>query len=82
MKQPVLKALIEAGSVREVDVIGQGSVFGIRFRVGMTQHVLETARGGARTFAGLQPCAAYLRSLGIGHIRVDLTGWTPDQKGF
>lgn len=82
MKQIPFKALIDAGSIREVDVIGQGREWMIRFRIGMNDHVLHTARGDVRTFAGLQACVSYLRDLGIGHVRVDMTNWNPKQEGF
>ena len=78
MQLPKLKVLIEAGAVREVEVIHEaagGWVVWITHatRGGERREALERQRGGARGFATLDAVARALAGLGLPAFRVDAT---------
>jgi hypothetical protein len=81
MQVPKLKVLVEAGAVREVEVIHEaaaGWVVWITYasRHGERREVLERQRGGARAFATLHAVARALAGLGLPTFRVDAAGLT------
>ena len=85
MQIPKLNVLVEAGAVREVEVLheatGDGWTVQITYasRHGERCEVLERQRGGARGFATLDAVARCLAGLGLPTFRVDAHGLTGEE---
>lgn len=80
LKLETLRALIEAGSVREAVAIGKGPSWSLLFKVGMTERSLVAQRGNIRQFRNLETALALVRDLGIGRASVDLSSWDSAQR--
>ena len=81
MQVPKLKVLVEAGAVREVEVLhdavdASGWTVHVTYssRHGERREVLERQRGGARVFATLDAVARGLAGLGLTGFRVHAAG--------
>ena len=78
MQVPKLKVLIEAGAVREVEIIHEAGGWAVWIvhasRQGERREVLERQRGGARVFATLDAAARALAGLGLTAFRVNAAG--------
>ena len=80
MQIPKMKVLVEAGAVREVEVLheatGDGWTVQITYasRRGERCEVLERQRGGVRVFATLDAVARCLAGLGLPEFRVHVAG--------
>ncbi|HPE70585.1 MAG TPA: hypothetical protein PK018_00200 [Candidatus Competibacter sp.] len=85
MQVPKLKVLIEAGVVREVEVLHDAAADGWTVRVsyatraGERIEVLERQRGGVRVFATLDAVARGLAGLGLPAFRVHAAGLTGEE---
>ncbi len=78
MQVPKLKVLVEAGAVREVEIIHEAAGWTVwvthATRHGERRAVLERQRGGARGFATLDAAARCLAGLGLPAFRVETAG--------
>lgn len=85
MQIPKMKVLVEAGAVREVEVLheatGDGWTVQITYasRRGERCEVLERQRGGVRVFATLDAVARCLAGLGLTAFRVNAHGLTDEE---
>jgi len=84
MQVPKLKVLVEAGVVREIEVLHEaadGWVVWITHatRSGERREALERQRGGARVFATLDAVARRLAGLGLPAFRVNARGLAGDE---
>lgn len=85
MQIPKLKVLVEAGAVREVEVLheatGDGWTVQITYvsRHGERREALERQRGGVRVFATLDAVARGLAGLGLTAFRVNVAGLTGEE---
>lgn len=80
IKLDTLKALVEAGTVREAVAIGDGDRWSLVVKVGMTERPLIAQRGNVRQFRNLETGLALLRSVGVGRCSVHLSSWDPAQR--
>lgn len=81
MDERTLRTLIEAGRVKGVQIIADGSRFHVDV-VTTNQGSLTatTAKGAIKTFATLDATAKWVRSLGIGKAQLDVAHWDTQQK--
>ena len=85
MQIPKMKVLVEAGAVREVEVLheatGDGWTVQITYvsRHGERREALERQRGGVRVFATLDAVARGLAGLGLTAFRVNVAGLTGEE---
>ena len=77
IKEPVLRELVQASPSLAAIVTGQDRGFALSIRLGSTERVLSTTRGGVRMFASLDTAAAFVSDLGILHFEVDMSGHEP-----
>lgn len=80
LKLETLRALIEAGTVREVIAVGNGPSWSLLFKVGMTERALVAQRGNVRTFKNLETALALVRSEGVARASVDFANWDASQR--
>jgi len=77
-----LKALIEAGAIRRVRIIGEGSIFRVEADTQSDPIIVNTLAGKLKTWSTLDAAAKWIHSLGIGSLQVDLEKWQPEQRGM
>lgn len=82
MNEKTLRALIEAGAVKKVRIIAEGSVIYVEADAGKQTMTAQTVKGQLKTWRSLDSAAKWVRSLGIGVAQLDIAKWQPEQKGF
>ena len=81
MNEPTLRALIEAGSVKQLHIVADGALFHVNIVTTKKGTVTaQTTTGRVKTWATLDAVARWVRTLGIGKIQLDLTHWQSQQK--
>ena len=81
MNEPTLRALIEAGSVKQLHIVADGALFHVNVVTTKKGTVTaQTTTGRVKTWATLDAVARWVRTLGIGKIQLDLTHWQSQQK--
>jgi hypothetical protein len=80
LDEKTLKALVTAGAVRRVDIIASGARFHVEATTPNGAIAAQTRRGKIRTWATLDAAARWVRGLGIGGVRLNLTHWQPEQR--
>ena len=82
MNIKILRALIEAGAIKRVNIIGEGSFFRIEAVTPNGVNSVNTVNGKLKTWTNLDAAAKWLRNLGIGNCEVNLSRWQPEQKAM
>ena len=83
MDEKSLRLLIEAGSVKQMRIIGDGALFHVDVVTAKKGAVTAlTAKGAVKTWATLDATAKWIRSLGIGKAQLDVARWDTRQKGL
>lgn len=80
MDEKTLRALITAGAVKKIHIIGNGARFHVEAATPNGSLTAETRRGKVKTWVTLDAAARWVRSLGIGSAHVNLAGWQPAQR--
>ena len=80
MDSKIFRALIQAGAVRQVRIIADGSRFRVEVDTGTDTAILHTLKGQLKTWGSLNAAARWLHTLGIGKCQLELGGWQPSQK--
>lgn len=82
MDEKMLKALVAAGAVRKISIIGHGARFHIEANTPNGPVTAETRKGKVKTWVTLDAAAKWVRSLGVGSASVNLARWQPGQRGL
>ena len=83
MDEKTLRALIEAGSVKQMRIIGDGALFHVVVVTAKKGSITATtAKGTVKTWSTLDATARWIRSLGIGKAQLDVARWNTQQKGL
>ena len=82
MNEQVIRALVEAGAVRQVRIVGHQGSFRVEIQTANGTGVAQTLKGKAKAWTSLNAAAKWVRSIGIGEAKLLLTHWTPDQKSM
>ena len=80
MDERTLKALVTAGAIRNVTIIASGARFHVEARTPNGGITAETQKGKVKTWATLDAAARWVRGLGVGDVKVNLTHWQPGQR--
>ena len=81
MDEKTLRVLIEAGSVKQMHIIGDGALFHVDVVTAKKGAVTAlTAKGTVKTWSTLDATARWVRSLGIGKAQLDVSRWRPGQR--
>ena len=80
MDEKTLKALVAAGAVRNIDIIASGARFHVEAKTLNGAITAETRKGKVKTWVSLDAAARWVRRLGVGGARVNLTHWQPGQR--
>jgi hypothetical protein len=80
MDERLMKALVAAGAVKRIDIIGNGARFHVEASTPNGPVTAETQKGKVKTWATLDAAAKWVRSIGIGSANINLARWQPGQK--
>lgn len=80
MDERTLRALVAAGAVSRIDIIATGARFHVEARTPNGAVTAETRKGKVKTWATLDAAARWVRNLGVGGARINLTHWQPGQR--
>ena len=82
MNEKTLRALVEAGAVKRVRIIGNGAFFHVEADTPNGSVTAFTLKGVVKTWSSLDTAAKWVRSLGIGTAQINIAKWQPGQKGL
>lgn len=80
MDERTLKALVAAGAVKNVNIIASGARFHIEATTPAGAITAQTRKGKVKTWVSLDAAARWVRGLGVGGARINLTHWQPGQR--
>jgi hypothetical protein len=80
MDERMLKALVAAGAVRNINIIASGARFHVEAKTPNGSITAETLKGTVKTWVSLDAAAKWVRRLGVGAAQVNLTHWQPGQR--
>ena len=80
MDERTLKALVSAGAIRKIEIIASGARFHVEASTATGAVTAETRKGKVKTWVTLDAAARWVRNLGIGGARINLTHWQPSQR--
>ena len=79
MDERTLKALVSAGAVKRVRIIGDGALFHVEADTPTGAVAAMTLKGAPKTWRSLDAAAKWVRRLGVGTAQVELARWQPRQ---
>jgi len=82
MNEKTLRALVEAGAVKRVRIIAAGARFHVEADTATATVVAATTKGVPKTWGSIDASAKWLRGLGIGIAQLDVSRWSPGQRGL
>ena len=82
MNEKTLRALVEAGAVKKIKIIGDGAFFHVEVITLNGSVIAQTNKGDIKTWSSLDTSAKWVRSLGIGEAQLFISKWRPDQRGL
>jgi hypothetical protein len=80
MDGKTLKALVEAGAVKRIRIIGDGNLFHVEIDTQTGPVIANTLKGKLKTWSTLDAAAKWVHSLGIGRLQLIIDRWQPNQK--
>lgn len=79
MNERELKLLLEAGALKSIQVIAQGSLFHVEAKTTAGSKVVMTGRGEVRQWRSIDSCAKWLRKAGFGRFELVMDHWSAGQ---
>ncbi len=80
MDGKTLRALVEAGAIRKIRIIGEGSNFRVEADTQAGTNIIYTSTGKLKQWRTLDAAAKWIHSMGIGTLQVELEKWQPKQR--
>jgi hypothetical protein len=80
MDEKMLKAMVAAGAIKNIDIIASGARFHVEAKTPNGAITAETRKGKVKTWVTLDAAAKWVRGLGMGGARINLTHWQPGQR--
>jgi len=82
MDEKMLRAMVAAGAVKNINIIATGARFHIEAKTPNGAITAETRQCKVKTWVTLDAAAKWVRKLGAGGAHVNLTHWQPAQREF
>ncbi len=80
MDEKMIRALVSAGAIKKINIIGNGARFHIEANTPNGAITAETQKGKIKTWVTLDAAAKWVRSMGIGTANINLARWQPGQR--
>jgi hypothetical protein len=83
MHNKMLQGLVEAGAVKAVSIIANGTIIHAEiFTLSGDKKVITTHAGSIKTWASIDSAAKWLKKVGLGTIKLEVGKWSPNQKSM
>jgi len=82
MNEKMLRAIVEAGGVKQIRIIADGARFHIEADTHTGTITAATLQGKVKTWATLDAAAKWVKGIGVGNAKVDIARWHPSQRGM
>ena len=83
MNNKILKGLVEAGAIKAVSIIANGSIVHAEIvTLSGDKKVITTQAGAIKTWGTIDSAAKWLKTIGLGTIKLEVGKWLPNQKGL
>ena len=83
MNNKMLKGLVEAGAIKAVSIIANGSLVHAEVvTLSGDKKVITTHAGSIKTWASIDSAAKWLKKVGLGTIKLEVGKWSPNQKSL
>lgn len=83
MDSKTLKVLIEAGAFKSASIIADGATVHINFATrNGDSNPATTLKGAIKTWSTIDSAAKWLRGLGIGEAKLNVSKWSPNQRSM
>ena len=82
MNEKTIRALVEAGAVKNVLLIADGAVVHIDIVTQNGAITVTTNKGGIKTWVTIDASARWVKGLGVGKAQLDISRWLPGQRGM
>ena len=80
MDEKMMRAMVTAGAIKRINIIGNGARFHIEASTPNGSITAETHKGKVKTWVTLDAAARWVRSIGIGTANINLSHWQPGQR--
>jgi hypothetical protein len=82
MDKKTITALVHAGAVKKVKIIADGAFVHVDILTAGGSSTATTLKGSIKTWSNIDAAARWIRALGLGTAQLELSRWSPGQKGF
>ena len=83
MDSKSIKLLVDAGAIKSVSIVADGATVHAQITTGSGElQPATTLKGAIKTWSTIDSAAKWVRSLGIGRMKLNVAKWSPDQKGM
>ena len=79
MDEKTLRALVDAGAVKQVRIVADGSRFHVEVETQTGSVAASTVKGAPKSWVMLDAAAKWVRSLGVGVAHLEIGRWQPGQ---
>lgn len=79
MDEKTLQALVDAGAVKHVRIMADGSCFHVEAETQTGSVTASTVKGTLKSWITLDAAAKWVRSLGVGTAQLEIGKWQPGQ---
>ena len=80
MDERMLRAMVAAGAIKNINIIASGARFHVEAATPNGPITAETRKGKVKTWVTLDAAARWVRGLGMGGARINLTHWQPGPR--
>ena len=80
MDERMMRAMVAAGAIKKIEIIASGARFHIQASTPNGPITAETRKGKVKTWVTLDAAAKWVRGIGVGGARINLTHWQPGQR--
>ena len=82
MDEKMLKTMVAAGAIKNINIIANGAKFHVEAKTPNGAVTAETQKAKVKTWVTLDAAAKWVRSLGVGSAHISLSHWQPGQREF
>jgi hypothetical protein len=80
MQRATIKALLDAGAVKQFELIANGGDFYCEVKTAAGKEIIIGSNGKIKTWRTIDSAAKWLYVLGVGKLLLKLGRWQPGQK--
>ncbi len=80
MNEKTIRALVEAGAVKSVQLIADGAAIHVIIKTQNGSITATTNKGAIKSWATIDASAKWTKNLGIGNVKLDISRWLPGQR--